>query len=495
MKKLLFTLSLAAAFTFAAAADANPFDTYFPDGELSSPTDAPYVQIERASGDFTDDTLYIWWTQPNELRSLAEQWNEYKAAGTDFLTETGYGIDVRLQADCKVDSGDWQYVDLWDNFGYEYENYELRPVFEHIIDIGEDVESAKCHAPLSYLNAVFDDESNVGFLAGSLIRQTIDNDARYRLDLENHTFSVRYRYIIRCYTEKPADEQILIGDWSPVVSFGKKGTQSVLVRPKKLDAPVISDLSIEMIDGDPWLYYNLETPQNVSEADMYAIINAGLYDTVGIETQYRIANGKWEDTYTEENTILTSGTHLAAGLTDVRENSPLELRIRFSCKQYSLTSDWSNILSVNAVKWEKASDWAIEELTEADALGLIPESLVGADLTQPITREEFAAVSVKVYEALSGEEAVIDCDNPFEDTDSEDVLKAYSTGITAGMSETEFAPDALLNREQAATMLTRVYKKVVFEDWTLGTDGSFSKQFKKLFVKPEPFADDEDISD
>lgn len=42
-----------------------------------------------------------------------------------------------------------------------------------------------------------------------------------------------------------------------------------------------------------------------------------------------------------------------------------------------------------------ASQWALAELAQADALGLIPDVLRGADLTAPITRAEFAAVAVK----------------------------------------------------------------------------------------------------
>ena len=84
--------------------------------------------------------------------------------------------------------------------------------------------------------------------------------------------------------------------------------------------------------------------------------------------------------------------------------------------------------------------------------------------------------------------------NPFTDTSDPEVLKALNVGITNGLSEMEFAPDKLLNREQAATMLSRVYKKVAFDGWTLGTDGDFAETFRALFTMPEPFADDADIS-
>ena len=139
-----------------------------------------------------------------------------------------------------------------------------------------------------------------------------------------------------------------------------------------------------------------------------------------------------------------------------------------------------------------ASEWALPELEKAEEYGLIPDCLVGADLTQPITRAEFAAVSVKVYEALTGETAIAASENPFTDTTDAEVLKAYNTGITAGTGDgTTFSPDAILNREQAATMLTRVYKKTAFDGWTLSTDGSFALTYDK----PAAFADDANISD
>ena len=144
--------------------------------------------------------------------------------------------------------------------------------------------------------------------------------------------------------------------------------------------------------------------------------------------------------------------------------------------------------------WENAHNWAKPELEEGAALGLIPDCLQGADLTQPITRAEFAAVSVKLYEALSGTPAEPIAVNPFTDTQDPEVLKAFNVGVTNGTGATTFEPDTLINREQAATMLTRVYKKLKLEGWTLETDGSFKEAFKALFEMPALFADDELIS-
>ena len=138
----------------------------------------------------------------------------------------------------------------------------------------------------------------------------------------------------------------------------------------------------------------------------------------------------------------------------------------------------------------KSSPWANKELQRADELGLIPDSLRNTDLKKPINRAEFAAVSVRLYENLSGEKATPIAKNPFADTSDAEVLKAYNLGITAGTSADKFTPDGLLNREQAATMLTRVWKKYSMPGWTLGTDGDYALQY----TKPSPFSDDADIS-
>jgi len=150
--------------------------------------------------------------------------------------------------------------------------------------------------------------------------------------------------------------------------------------------------------------------------------------------------------------------------------------------------DFSKFAATEA--WSEASSWAIAELQKALDWGLIPDALMGADMTKPITRAEFAAVCVKVYENLGKTKAQPVAENPFTDCNDPEVLKAFNLGLTNGTSPTTFSPNQLLNREQAATMLTRAYKKVTMEGWTLETDGNF----KLNYEKPAPFADDDKIS-
>lgn len=151
----------------------------------------------------------------------------------------------------------------------------------------------------------------------------------------------------------------------------------------------------------------------------------------------------------------------------------------------------SDIKNAEVPELLNSSDWAKSELQKALDLGLVPEALKNLDMQQPINRREFAALSVKIYEALS-ETTVpkVEGSGPFVDTEDEGVLKAFSLGITNGVSDTEFAPLRLLNREQAATMLTRIYKKVNFEGWSLSGDASFPLDYEGVM----PFIDDADIS-
>ena len=137
------------------------------------------------------------------------------------------------------------------------------------------------------------------------------------------------------------------------------------------------------------------------------------------------------------------------------------------------------------------SSWAEPEIERAFEYGLVPEILEHAVLDENITRLEFAAVSVKVYENLSGSTAIPAVINPFVDCDDAEMLKAYNLGIAVGISDTEFYPDGLLNREQAAAMLTRVFKRATMPGWSITADEEFLLDYEK----PEIFADDQDISD
>lgn len=88
------------------------------------------------------------------------------------------------------------------------------------------------------------------------------------------------------------------------------------------------------------------------------------------------------------------------------------------------------------------------------------------DLRTNITRGEFAAVAVRLYEAMSGEDAPDGGSNPFTDarysSQSDYIVQAYQLDIVNGTNAegTLFDPDGLVTREQAAVMLARAYEKL-----------------------------------
>lgn len=141
------------------------------------------------------------------------------------------------------------------------------------------------------------------------------------------------------------------------------------------------------------------------------------------------------------------------------------------------------VLAEGGNAWSKASDWAVTELTKAKEKKLIPESLNGEDLTKKVNREEFAEISVRVYEALTEKTAAAAEVNPFTDTNNPEILKAYNLGITTGISENTFAPENNLTREQAAVMLARAYTK------------AFSLEKLPEISDKKLFEDDSNISD
>ena len=138
------------------------------------------------------------------------------------------------------------------------------------------------------------------------------------------------------------------------------------------------------------------------------------------------------------------------------------------------------------------SEWARPELELANSIGLIPSLLLrhDIDLREPITREEFAAVVVYLYENLANTVALPAIVNPFIDTRCPYVLRALNADIMLGIGIGIFDPDSFLTREMAATGLTRAFKRTTIPGWTYARD----TYFPLVFDWGPPFADDDIIS-
>jgi len=129
------------------------------------------------------------------------------------------------------------------------------------------------------------------------------------------------------------------------------------------------------------------------------------------------------------------------------------------------------------------SPWAEEEVYAMEDLGLIPESLSDADLTQGITRLEMCRVAMLSYETLTGTSLPIAEENPFNDTDDEDVLKAYGAGLVKGKTDGGFHPEENLTRKDFFAFVSQFLTNVgyVFHE----DDYSDLSQFADADLIPE----------
>jgi len=106
----------------------------------------------------------------------------------------------------------------------------------------------------------------------------------------------------------------------------------------------------------------------------------------------------------------------------------------------------------------QVSGWATEVVERAYAEGFIPVTLGISDYTQPISREKFCELAMALLTKCGIQAESVE--EPFADTDSTTVAALYNLGIINGKSETEFAPNDLLSRQEAATILCRASEKM-----------------------------------
>ena len=126
------------------------------------------------------------------------------------------------------------------------------------------------------------------------------------------------------------------------------------------------------------------------------------------------------------------------------------------------------------------SDWAREPYDRAWNNGLIPKYMERGFMTDKITREQFCDILILLLQKQGAAEGEPSSETNFSDTRNEGVLTLTQKGIIRGKSDTVFAPNDFLTREEAATILQR----------TLGCLGADAQKDSDL-----TFSDDADISD
>ena len=108
---------------------------------------------------------------------------------------------------------------------------------------------------------------------------------------------------------------------------------------------------------------------------------------------------------------------------------------------------------IEALIVESPSTWAIAQVSAAINANIVPKDLQSG-YTQAITRAEFCALAVALFESIEGKE--IGYRIQFIDTSDTNVEKMGAIGVVAGLGDSIFAPDQKITREQAASMLSRL---------------------------------------
>lgn len=128
--------------------------------------------------------------------------------------------------------------------------------------------------------------------------------------------------------------------------------------------------------------------------------------------------------------------------------------------QFKAVDDNNDKISATSVP---ASEWATESVEKARKIGI---TNYGGNYNYPgnITREEFCELIYNYYKLIPDGIKTVEPKNSFTDTDNGHIAVLNSLGIIKGKSDTEFAPNDLLTREEAATIIFRLIK-TVHPDW------------------------------
>jgi len=161
---------------------------------------------------------------------------------------------------------------------------------------------------------------------------------------------------------------------------------------------------------------------------------------------------------------MVSGANQIVGMITVNQgDTPQQTHIFLSgvrVSRYTQTSSSetskqtnNNVTSGTAPNISTASSWAHSRINQAFSLDLIPQSLQG-NYSANITRAEFAALAVTLYEKVTG--TTITGRMSFNDTNDINVQKMGYLGVVTGVGEGNFAPNRGLTRQEAAVMLARL---------------------------------------
>lgn len=417
---------------------------------------APGSLVANITDQFPYMTSVFFSVDSELLKFIDEFQTDHEALGIDSVGNTA-------QIDWKLNDGAWHYTSDWDTLSEDYG-----------VDSGIYANTGYLDNETTQYKEIFDLRNEAGgptqlqnMLGNAMIKGSDEGGEGNRLDLANNTIYFRVRFLVNYNVTETNEDKYILSPWSEVLAYGKNGTS--IAKPTSLEKPQISNPAVgKNTDGSPNITFTVITPKQVQDANNY--IQSKDNSSIEVIHQININNTGWIDAEagvwwlaSETRTISVPTTYDNGKVVEV-DKAYIQLRVCYSydggANVGALKSEWSNVISVNTPAWSNAHEWATAELQAADEAGLIPDILKGADMTKPINREEFAELSVRLYEKTTNKSAAAASPNPFTDTANQQILKAFKLGITNGTSATNFSPKVLINREQCAAMLFRAIKAI-----------------------------------
>jgi len=206
--------------------------------------------------------------------------------------------------------------------------------------------------------------------------------------------------------------------------------------------PVESQLQVTVTrhrDGKVFLPPVLDGQAQLSADGTYLLVSTEEYGS-GYCLSFSIGKTLLgESSYLGDYTVRVEGLYTKKG-----QAAPLDYTVRF----------------FDAENLSRPSVWALEEVTDAARLELIPEALTDF-YQQPITRLEYCRLTMQVLRQKTGlttEELVAQYALPgltpgFSDCDDPEVLAAAAIGAVFGPGDGTFRPEGQITRQDAAVML------------------------------------------
>jgi len=124
-----------------------------------------------------------------------------------------------------------------------------------------------------------------------------------------------------------------------------------------------------------------------------------------------------------------------------------------------------------ALAFSGVDEWFVEEVTDADKLGLIPESLKIQDMSRPVTRAEFCETALQAYGIFIDKYAISSKDY-FTDTSNPNILMAYEAGIVKGYEDGTFRPDNYISRQEMFKMIHNLMIAIGYEETITNDDAA-----------------------